>query len=509
MRKKLYLVGIDSTPLWILKELSSEKGMEDISKLIEGGYFHELESTLPPMTGPAWPTIYTGLTPAEHGVPDFFAMKDDYTPDIVYYNPEKTPPFWEQLATRGYRSLLITPATDTRLPSSPNVDIITGFPLKAKTNSPTLEKLMKKYKFDGEPDIEKDIKDGKMTETEATKIFAESVSTRISIAKEAMSKTNYDFVFVCFTETDRLQHFVMNKENRKAYLLPIYSKISSFLGDLMAMVKKEDSTLMVVSDHGMQPISSKFLINAWLVQAGYAKLKDNKIAAMDAKQKAKIPNNKTTPMSYKVRERLMRTNLRKVYDKLPHNAKTTVFKLLGNVASAAPGEYVRLHLFDYDMDKTRAFAAISNDPVSTIWINDSRFRDGIVKQDEKDKLKKEIMLKLSEIKAEDGSNLVKEVINGSDYYGSTNKFIAADIIVEAKESYTVDIFNFSASTIFMKPEAAKSGDHMRHGVMAFYSKSAKKFAKDANVLNIAPTVLNYYGVKGPLAKNSILKDLAD
>ena len=507
MVKKLYLIGIDSTPLWILKELSLENGMDAISTMIKKGYFHDLESTLPPMTGPAWPSIYTGLTPAEHGVPDFFAMKDDYTPDIIYYNPQEHPPFWEILARKGYKSLLITPATDTKLPDNSNIDIITGFPLKAKTNSLMLEKLMRKYKFDGEPDIEKDIKAGKMSELEASKIFAESVSTRISIAKEAMSKANYDFVFVCFTETDRLQHFVMNKKNRKEYLLPIYSKISAFLGELMELADKEDSALMVVSDHGMQPIKSKFLINAWLIHNNYAKLKPNILSTISAKSSQKTTNS---TILYQLREKLMKTWLRKVYDKLPYKAKTVVFNLIGKVASgASSGEYTRIHLFDYDLTKTKVFAAVSNDPVSTIWINDSRFRNGLVKTSEKARLKKEIMEKLSKIKAEDGSLLIKDLIDGNDYYGNTKKFIPADIIAEVKSKYTVDIFNFSNDTILMEQEAAKSGDHMRHGVMAFYSRNVGKFSKNASVLNIAPTIINYFGIKNELSKNSILKHLVD
>lgn len=505
MGKKLYLIGIDSTPLWILKELSQEKGMEAVSKLLKGNYIHELESTLPPMTGPAWPTIYTGLTPAEHGVPDFFVMKGDYTPDVIFYNPIKHPPFWEELATHGYKSLLITPATDTQLPSSSkNVDMLTGFPLRAKTNSTELEKLMKKHKFDGEPDIEKFIKEGEMTELEASKIFAQSVGTRISMAKDMMAKTNYDFVFVCFTETDRLQHFVMNKENRKEYLLPIYSKISSFLGELICMVDKEGSTLMIVSDHGMQPIYEKFLLNSWLIQNGYASLKGKVLQKINS-----LPNAAKAPKKSALREKLLKTNLRKVYDKLPHKAKSTVFTILGNISNVEMrGEYVRLHLFDYDMKKTQAFAAISNDPVSTIWINDSRFKNGIVETAKKEKLKRELTRKLAELRDRSGAKVLKDIIDGGKYYDGTDKFIAADIFVEARDNCTIDIFNFSKDNLFMSPESAKSGDHMRNGIMCFYSKKAKKFTKTANVLNIAPTILNYYGIRNRTEK-SLLKNLVD
>ncbi len=505
MGKKLYLIGIDSTPLWILRELSTEKGMDAIAKLLKGNYIHELESTLPPMTGPAWPTIYTGLTPAEHGVPDFFVMKDDHTPDVIFYDPIEHPPFWEELAKHGYKSLLITPATDTHLPTNNgNIDLLTGFPLRAKTNSPEIERLMRKHKFDGEPDIEKFIKDGKMTELEASKIFSQSVETRISIAKDMMALTNYDFVFVCFTETDRLQHFVMNKENRKDYLLPIYSKISAFLGELMRMVEKEGSTLMIVSDHGMQPIYEKFLLNSWLIHNGYASLKPKVLQKINSTQKP----TKTSKQSA-IREKLLKTNLRRVYDKLPHKAKSTVFNILGNISNVEMGgEYVRLHLFHNHLDKPRAFEAISTDPVSTKCINDSRFKNGIVKKGEKEKLKREIARKLEDLRDDSGEKVVKGTIDGGKYYNGTNKFIAADIFVEARDNCTIDIFNFSKDELFMPPESAKSGDHLRSGILCFYSKKAKKFTQNANVLNVAPTILNYYGIKSGTEK-SLLKKLVD
>ena len=86
MGKKLYLIGIDAAPLWLIKKFSQEKNMTSFNKMIKENDLIEMESTLPPMTGAAWPTIYTGLNPGKHGVPDFFVMKNDYTPDLAAFH---------------------------------------------------------------------------------------------------------------------------------------------------------------------------------------------------------------------------------------------------------------------------------------------------------------------------------------------------------------------------------------------------------------------------------------
>ncbi len=486
MGKKLYLIGIDAAPLWLIEKFSSEKGMAPFRKLIKNKNLVEMESTLPPMTGAAWPTIYTGLSPKDHGVPDFFVMKKDYTPDLVYYDSSASPPFWKGIAAAGLRCLVVTPATDIRLPEYPGVDMITGFPLKAKSNEKFLESLMKKYSFYGEPDVEKEMKNGSMSDEEGAAHFLKSVSRRAKIAKEAMARTDYDFVYVCFTETDRLQHFVLNKKNMRKYLLPLYCEIAKYLGYVMEKADKEGGEVMLVSDHGAQPIKKKFLINAWMIREGYASLKDSVIAGMD----------KSEPTSgYGFREKLLKTKLRGAYDRLPHAAKGAVSKSIGLVLPASGGgKHTRIHLFDYDMGKTLAFAAISNINVATLWINDSRFAKGSVSASEKKKLKREISAGLKNLKTPEGKRLIARIYDGEEYYGKTRKFLPADLIVEASPGYMTDIFNFSKDKLFMDPEPPKRGDHTRFGIFGLYPEKPKAKAGAFSILDVCPAVLGYYGI---------------
>ena len=481
--RKVYMIGMDSVPLWILKELRNEKGMETFNKMLKEGTLMDMESTLPPMTGPAWPSIYTGLKPGEHGVPDFFMMKKDYTPDIVYYDSNEVYPFWRQIAESGNRCLVITPATDIRLPEYDNIDVLTGFPLPAKTNSPELERLMKKYGFKGEPDIEPDIKAGKMSLEKAVGIFVKSVKTRVSIAEDMMSKHDYSFVYVCFTETDRLQHFAMGNEKRNKYVLPIYREIGAFVNKIAKRAESEGAMMVLVSDHGMQPIKSKFLINSWMANSGYETFKESFIKSLNKGGKS---------ISYGVREKLLKTKLRRVYDKMPYQVKSATFKVLGSAFSGSgSGEYVRMHLFDLDMSKTVAFAAIANEPVSTIWINDSRFSSPTVGAKEKARVKARLISDLKKLKTQDGKQLIVDIIDGHSYYGKTDKFIVPDLFIEVAKGYTLDLFNYSTSSNFMKPEGAKSGDHLRHGIFGFYPSHAISKPSGMHVTKVKGLVLGY------------------
>lgn len=474
--------------MWILKELRREAGMEAFNRIFDGGKIAESESTLPPMTGPAWSAIYTGTEPSVHGVPDFFVMKRDYTPDIVLYDSLDVPPFWKTLSDEGKRSLVITPAEETNVNGIENVDIITGFPLPAKTNSPKLRRLMARYNFRGEPNIEADIKSGKMPVDVAVKHFARSVRSRSGITRDMLdSGEAYDLVFVCFTETDRIQHFLLNQKDWKKHLLPIYQEYSTFLSYLLKRVEEEDSALIILSDHGSQPIYNKFLMNSWLVQNGYLQLKEKVKSSISAENGASV--------GYGIREKLLKTRLRGVYDKLPYPVKRFVFRVLDIFFQGiSSGDYARLHLFDYDMRKSSAFAAISNDPVTTIWINDSRFANGIISGSRKEKAKRELIERLSKVKSREGDAMFANIIDGRNYYRRTNKFIAPDIIVEAKKGYTIDIFNYSAQTNFMRPESAKGGDHSRKAIFGYYGKSVSINLERMNVLDVHDIVLSYFGV---------------
>jgi predicted AlkP superfamily phosphohydrolase/phosphomutase len=491
--KKLYIIGIDSAPEWIIRDLCKKHSMKGFERFIKGGTLMEMKSTLPPLTPVAWPSIYTGLNPSEHGVMDFFSIDKSYTKQLSYFDQDAHKTFWASLSDEGLSSLVITPPTVLKLSHEDNVDMVTGWPLQPRYSSVQLEQAAKSIGFSGEAEIEKGLQSGKVSLEEARVSYVESIRKRAEFAKLLMSKKDYDMVFVTFTETDRIQHYSLNRKDWEDYTAPLYSAVSDFIEWVVKEKMDSNSAMIIVSDHGAYPVKKKFLLNGWLIKKGFTSLKPEVRKSMDNPTKSK---GTEISLKYKLREGIVSSGARKLYDKMPQQAKKLAGNVLGStLGSASGGEFTRIHDFDLDMKSTTAFTSISNDPVGMIWINDDRFSSPVVAKGEKEKLKRRIIEELKAIKTEEGDPLIQEIYDGSGYYGKTKSFIPPDILLRVKEGYIADVKNYSPKTDFMDPELAKSGDHTLFGIFGAIGSGLPKMNRKAmNVLEVNNIVLKYFGI---------------
>ncbi|MDE1855904.1 MAG: alkaline phosphatase family protein [Candidatus Micrarchaeota archaeon] len=495
VRKKLYLIGVDSAPLWLIEKLQKKHGMHGFEKFAKEGMLRNLESTLPPVTAAAWPSIYTGLEPGEHGVMDFLCIDSKYSKQLIYYDPSKFPPFWDTLAKKGLRSLVITPAMSLQKSPSDNVDIITGWPLQPRYSSKELEDAAKEFGFKGEPEIGLELEKGEMSVEQASKRYLRSIKARSELSKYLIHKNDYDLVFVCFTETDRIQHYALSLDSWEKSVAPLYKSISDFVEWVMDYTakEKENSMVMLVSDHGAQPIKNKFLINAWLVQNGFAKLKGD--------VKTKSASGIGTSVRKQIRERVMKIGIRRaVYNAMPGALRKMVERLVDEIPDEQyiGGQYRKIYETDFDMRSTKAFAAISFGTIGMIWLNDKRFSSQGIDSSEIGRVKEAIISALKGLKSAEGDKLVIGIYDGKRYYGNRNDFIVPDIMFEMKENYINDFSYFSSSELFMEPEINRKGDHSRLGIIGLVGSGVdiKKMSKrKIAVQNVGPTILAYFGDK--------------
>ncbi|MDE1870398.1 MAG: alkaline phosphatase family protein [Candidatus Micrarchaeota archaeon] len=503
--KKLYLIGIDSAPLWLIEKLHKKYKMAGYEKFMESGILKEMESTLPPVTAAAWPTIYTGLEPSAHGVMDFLCIDGNYSKQLIYYNSSKHPPFWDKLAAKGVRSLIVTPAMGLTKSESKNVDMITGWPLEPRYSSKEMERAAKKFSFEGEPNIGIELEKGMHVE-EASKAYLKSILARSEMSKYLIEKKEYDLVFVCFTETDRIQHYALSLPGWERSVAPLYKGISDFVEWVAdySRSRGEDAAIMIVSDHGAQPITNKFLINAWLVQNGFAELKSPK-----GTQKAQ--KGIATSVKRQIRDRVMKLKIRRMlYNTIPGSIKKIAERLVDEVPDEqyVGKDYKKIYETDFSMPDTQAFAAISFGTIGMIWLNDERFSEQGIGSIEKRRVTREIVEGLKKIKSAEGDRLVINTYDGHEYYGNSGEFIVPDIMFELKENYITDFTYFSDSKILMSPEINRKGDHSRFGIFGIMGgkgiANAKKIGKKkVTVGNIGPTILEYFGDKS-MKKRSLL-----
>ncbi|MGC9142562.1 MAG: alkaline phosphatase family protein [Candidatus Micrarchaeia archaeon] len=483
---KVYFVGIDSLPMWVVEELK-KSNVIGFSKFVEEGKIVESESVIPPVTGIAWPSIYTGLPPGRHGAKNFFVLRENYALDIIFYDPERAKPFWDALAEKGYKSLIIAPPAVVKPSKNANVHMITGFPLPPKANSKELELMMKKYGYKGES-IERGVEGGKFSIEKAAKIMLDSVKAKIGISREMLARQNYDFFHVCFTEFDALGHYTMGLTNWKDYMLPLYKEVGSFLDFLMRKAKEEGSLVTIASDHGMQRIYKKFLINSWLVKKNYALIKANIATNKAGSQRA------GGEKLYVFRDLILTTKLRHIYKALPLHIRSFLMRLVEVLlVDRRAGEYVKIYTSDFDMKHTKVFAFMAVDPVCGLFINDKRFVSGCVGEKEKEALKIKLMRDLANARDERGK-IFAHIWDAEKYYGKGfySGPITPDIFVGARDGLTIDPLHYSKEKLFMEPDAARKADHMLYGVFGFYPKISLHLNRNFKITHIAPLILSLY-----------------
>ncbi len=465
--------------------------MKGFEHFIRDGGLREMESTYPPVSAAAWPSIYTGKKPDEHGVMDFLYIDKNYDRQLIYYEPERHNPFWEVLARNGLRSLCITPPMVLQKSNSKNVDLITGWPLPPRYGSKELERIAKRFGFSGEQDLGVDLDKQAMPLEKATKAYQQSIESRSEMAKYLIKKNDYDLVLVCYTETDRIIHYSLNKKDWERFVAPVYKSASDFLEWLIDYTKAQEgeSAIVLFSDHGSQPIRSKFLPNTWLIDNGYAALQPGKTG----------PQKKGPVIKAKryLSERIMKIKIRRaVYNSMPAFMKRSVEKMMDEslIDYGGDTEHMKIMESDLNMAKTRVFSAVSGGPDGMMWINDSRFSKPAVTKREVPALREEIIEKLKRLKTKDGKALVTKVIDGRKYYKNTKSFIAPDILFELSPGNIVDFSFYSSSGIFMEPEVWRSGEHSQNGILGCITNNTKTSLdkKEPSVYDIYPFVMDYF-----------------
>src|SRR5512137_1814263 len=98
---KLLIIGLDGATFDLIKPWAAEGKLPTLARLMHDGVTGDLESTLPPVTSPAWPTFMTGKNPGKHGVFDFIRPRAG-TFDMVNASQIHGKLLWEILSEAGY-----------------------------------------------------------------------------------------------------------------------------------------------------------------------------------------------------------------------------------------------------------------------------------------------------------------------------------------------------------------------------------------------------------------------
>ncbi|MDY6770369.1 MAG: alkaline phosphatase family protein [Candidatus Nanohaloarchaea archaeon] len=292
--RKVVVIGLDcADPGLIFDDLRDE--MPTLASLMDDGSYSELRSVTPPITNPAWYCMMASKTPGQLGAYGFRhrevgSYDDKYlaTHDRIDHDR-----IWNILDHEGLTSAVIG-VPNTYPPEDIDGLMVTSF-LTPDTDSDFVapaerkDEIMDVASFDGQytsnDDFMLDIEDFRSDDNQRIldDIFA-MTEQRARVAAHVLEQDDPDFFMTVFMGPDRLHHgfWKYYDEDHKDYeednefedAIPEYYRfLDRQLAALLDSVD-DNTTVIVVSDHGARPIDGCICINEVLREEGLLTLKD-------------------------------------------------------------------------------------------------------------------------------------------------------------------------------------------------------------------------------------------
>ncbi len=269
---RVVFIGIDGTPLSFLQRMMREGVMPNLARLAAEGDLRENLSVYPTVSSVAWSSFMTGVNPAKHGIYGFVDRQlDSLRPYIPNAANMKAKTLWEVLSEAGKRVLVMNvPVT---YPPRPVNGVLVGCFL-----SPSLEKATYPPEASGELAklgyiLDVDPWAARRDKAGLLRQVNQALAGRERALFHYMDQEPWDYAHLHIMETDRLHHFLWEEmEAGDPQFAPgfigFYHELDAFLGRLRDRLD-EQTTLMLMSDHGFCTLRQEVYINHWLASQGW------------------------------------------------------------------------------------------------------------------------------------------------------------------------------------------------------------------------------------------------
>lgn len=501
---KVMLLGLDGATWDILGPLAAEGLLPNIDRLRKAGASGELRSVFPPLSPVAWTGVMTGKNSGKHGVFEF--LEHDHNPLSGRVNSSRaiqTDLIWEVAARHGKKT--VAGGVPMSYPPRPAKDF-PGFYLGDFLSPEGAAD------FASDPavfaDLEKAVGPYRAWSTtthdggkEAAVIedLIKFLDQHLKTIEFLMNRCEWDLLMFDLMATDRFGHELWHvwdtshpaAKGRERELEALRPRVIEFWKTLDRGIgaildkKPDDAAVLLMSDHGFGPVEHYVNFNVWLLEQGYIRLKDS----FYVKQKHWFYRRGVTPeWFYGLMSRFGGADFR-------------VSRFRGNQDGWLDrlGEKMFLSREHIDWSRTKAYAQGN---FGQIFLNiQGRQPQGAVAPEEARALLDEIKGKLAEIpNPQTGEPLVDRVYEPGDLYHGPFADKAPDLTVVLKDwrYRTIGLHDFTTHKV-ISPSFGPTGDHRMEGVLIAGGPGVQPQTQpqDANLLDIAPTVLHLMGVPVP------------
>jgi predicted AlkP superfamily phosphohydrolase/phosphomutase len=281
--KKLMVIGLDcATPQLVFDAWREE--LPNLNALMSRGVYGDLESTIPPITVPAWACMVTGKNPGTLGFYGFRNRKDHSYDGLSFVTSrslkEKT--VWDHLSSAGKRVTVVA-VPPSYPPREVNGHMISCFLTPGPESEYAYPQSLKKEIEDRFGEYIFDVRKFRTDDKDfLLKQVYEMTEQRFAVARFLATEKPWDFFMFVEMGLDRLHHGLWKYFDREhplyepgnpyeGSMLEYYKFVDSKVGELLSVLP-EDTGVMVVSDHGAKRMDGGICINEWLTREGYLKL---------------------------------------------------------------------------------------------------------------------------------------------------------------------------------------------------------------------------------------------
>jgi predicted AlkP superfamily phosphohydrolase/phosphomutase len=279
--KKVFVIGLDCAEPTLMFDRWREH-LPNFRRLMEDGTYGKLTSTIPAITVPAWSSMLSSKDPGQLG---FYGFRNraDYSYErmaIATSRVVKADRVWDILSRVG-REVVVHGVPQTYPVEPVNGCLISSFLTPSSHSKYTHPESLK-----GE--IEKVVGGEYMVDvqqfrTENKDYLLEQIyalaDQHQQVAKHLMTTKSWDFFMHVDMGVDRMHHgFWKFFDDRHPLYEPgnpyenairdYYINLDRQIGERLALLD-DNTVVLVVSDHGGQPMMGGICFNEWLKQEGY------------------------------------------------------------------------------------------------------------------------------------------------------------------------------------------------------------------------------------------------
>ncbi len=285
-KSKVLVIGLDcAAPELVFDRWQND--LPNLTSLRQRGRWGELRSCIPAITVPAWTSMLSGRDPGELGIYGFRNRADHSYEGrfIATQDYVRVKRIWDYLTERDKQSVVIgVPQTYPVRPLNGN--LVSGFLAPSRESQFTYPHALKREILEIAPGYDVDVAQFRTDDKDwLLEQIWDMSRKRFQVVDHLIKNKPWDFFMLMEIGVDRIHHgfWSFHDPEHRRYtpgnpyetaIHDYYVYLDEKIGEWLSFVDDE-TTVLIVSDHGAKRMDGGICINEWLWREGYLAFKED------------------------------------------------------------------------------------------------------------------------------------------------------------------------------------------------------------------------------------------